>query len=129
MGFSRQEHWNGLPCPPSGDLPNPGIKPASHVSPELADVFLTASTTWEILHIFLKKLHSRVSLFVTPWTVDHQAPLSLGFPRQEHWGWLPFPSARDLPDPVIEPGSPALQGDSLPSEPPGRLEISSRKLE
>ena len=102
MGFSRQEHWNGLPCPPSGDLPNPGIKPASHVSPELADVFLTASTTWEILHIFLKKLHSRVSLFVTPWTVDHQAPLSLGFPRQEHWGWLPFPSARDLPDPGIK---------------------------
>ena len=56
MGFSRQEHWNGLPCPPSGDLPNPGIEPASHVSPELAGVFLTASTTWEILNIFLKKL-------------------------------------------------------------------------
>ena len=102
LGFPRQEYWSGLPLPAPGDLPNPGIKPASHVSPELADVFLTASTTWEILHIFLKKLHSRVSLFVTPWTVDHQAPLSLGFPRQEHWSELPFPSPGDFFDPGIK---------------------------
>ena len=65
-----------------------------------------------------KKL-SRVWLFVTPWTVAHQAPLSKGFSRQEYWGGLPFPSPWDLPDPGIESGSPALQPDSLPSEPPG----------
>ena len=57
--------------------------------------------------------------FVIPWTVAHQAPLSLGFPRQEYWSGLSFPSPGDLPDPGIEPSSPALQADSLPSEPPG----------
>ena len=55
-----------------------------------------------------------------PWTVIHQAPLSIGFPRQEYWSGLPFPSARNLPNPGIEPGSPALQADSLPAEPPGK---------
>ena len=53
----------------------------------------------------------------TPWTVAHQAPLSLEFSRQEYWSGLPFPSPGDLPNPGIEPGSPALQEDSLPSEP------------
>ena len=57
---------------------------------------------------------------VTPWTVAHQAPLSLGFSRREYWSGLPFPSAEDLPDPGIEPGSPALQADSLPTELPGK---------
>ena len=47
MGFSRQEYWSGLPCPPPGDLPNPGIEPASIISPALAGGFLTISTTWE----------------------------------------------------------------------------------
>ena len=45
MGFSRQEHWSGLLCPPLGDLPDPGIQPASFVSPALAGVFFTTSTT------------------------------------------------------------------------------------
>ena len=49
------------------------------------------------------KLLSRVQLFETPWTVAHQAPLSMGFSRQEHWSGLPFPSPGDLPDPGIEP--------------------------
>ena len=56
---------------------------------------------------------------VTPWTVDCQAPLSLGFSRQEYYG-LPFPSPGNLPDPGIKPVSPALQMDSLPTEPPGK---------
>ena len=54
---------------------------------------------------------------VTPWSVTHQASLSMGFSRQEYWSGLPFPSTGDLPDPGIEPGSPALQADSLPTEP------------
>ena len=49
-----------------------------------------------------------------------QAPLSMKFSRQEYWGGLPFPSPRDLPDPGIEPRSPAFQVASLPSEPPGK---------
>ena len=53
---------------------------------------------------------------VTPWTVARQAPLSMGFSRQEYWTGLPFPSPGDLPDPEIEPRSPALQADSLPTE-------------
>ena len=63
---------------------------------------------------------SRVRLFVTPWTVAYQAPPSLGFSRQEYWSGLPFPSPGDLPNPGIEPGSPVLQADTLPSEPPGK---------
>ena len=56
----------------------------------------------------------RVPLFATLWTVAHQAPLSMGFLRQEHRSGLPFPSPGNLPDPRIEPESPALQADSLP---------------
>ena len=63
---------------------------------------------------------SCVQLFVTPWTVAHQAPLSMGLSREEDWSELPFPSPGDLPDPGIKPRCPALQADSLPSEPPGK---------
>ena len=63
---------------------------------------------------------SRVLLFATPWTVAYQAPLSMGFSRQEYWSGLPFPSPGDLPNPGIEPRFPALQTDALPSEPPGK---------
>ena len=56
--------------------------------------------------------------FATIWTVAGQAPLSMGFSRQEYWSGLPFPSPGHLPDPGIEPRSPALQADSLPTEPP-----------
>ena len=60
---------------------------------------------------------SCVQLFATLWTVALQAPLSLGFSRQEYWSRLPFPTPGDLPYSGIEPGSPALQADSLPTEP------------
>ena len=62
------------------------------------------------------KLLSRVRLFATPWTVAHQAPLSMGFSRQEYWSGVPFPSPGDLPGPGIEPGSPALRADALTSD-------------
>ena len=57
-------------------------------------------------------------ILVTPWTVACQAPLSMGFSRQEYWSGLPFPSPGDLPNSGIKPRSPALQTDALPSEPP-----------
>ena len=63
---------------------------------------------------------SRVQLFRTPWAVAHQAPLSMRFSRQEYWSGWPFPSSGYLPDPGIEPVSPTLQADALPSEPPGK---------
>ena len=65
------------------------------------------------------KLNGRVCLFATPWTKAYQAPLSMGFSRQEYWSGLPFPSPGDLPNPGIEPESSALQTDDLPSELPG----------
>ena len=65
------------------------------------------------------KLLSLVWLFATPWTVAYQVPPSTGFSIQEYWSGVPFPSPGDLPDPGIEPKSPALYADALPSEPPG----------
>ena len=66
---------------------------------------------------------SCVPLFATPWTVARQAPLSMGFSRQERWSVLPFPTLGDLPDPGIEPAflaSPALVGIFLIAMPPGK---------
>ena len=62
----------------------------------------------------------RIPTLVFPRTVARQAPLSKGLSRQEYWSGLPFPSPGDLPNPGIESGSPALQTDSLPAEPPGK---------
>ena len=67
---------------------------------------------------------SRIQLFVIPWTVAHQAPLSMGFPRQENWSGLPFPSLGDLLDPGSEPKSSVLQADSLPVSHLGSTYIS-----
>ena len=61
---------------------------------------------------------------MTLWTVAHQAPPSMGFSRQEYWNGLPFPSPGDLPDQGIKPGSPELQTNSLPSEPPGKQHLN-----
>ena len=59
---------------------------------------------------------SCVRPFAIPWTVAHQAPPSMGFSRQGYWSELPFPSPGDLPNTGIEPGSPVLQSDTLPSK-------------
>ena len=81
---------------------------------------LTYSPVTLFLHcVCVLTCFSRVQLFATPWTVAHQAPLSMGFSKQEYWSGLPFPSPGDLPDPGIEPRSlmsPVLQADSLPVE-------------
>ena len=82
---------------------------------------LVFSCLFSKLPIFTSEVKSlsRVRLFVTPWTVAYQASPSMGFSRQEYWSGLPFPSPGDLPDPGIDPGSPAFQADTLTSEPPG----------
>ena len=64
MGFSRQEHWSGLPGPPPGDLPDPGIESASLLSPTLAGRFFTASTTWEA--VLLLQQVSDLSVLASP---------------------------------------------------------------
>ena len=86
---------------------------------ESAEVSFSSPGKWQVsptnrVHTYAL---SRVQLCATPWTVARQAPLSNGFPRQEYWGRLPFPSPGDLPNPRIKPASlvsPALQADSLP---------------
>ena len=89
-------------------------------------LYLNLIYVWQLKkkNLFLLFRHwVQCDYFVTPWTVAHQAPLSLRFPRQEYWDGLLFRFLRDLPDWGIEPGSRALQADSLPSEPPGRLQV------
>ena len=66
--------------------------------------------------LYVCQLISSVQLFVTPWTVACQAPLSMEFSRQEYWSGLPFPSPVDLPDPGIEPVPPALAGGFFTAE-------------
>ena len=71
---------------------------------------------------------SRVQLFATPWAVASQAPPSMGFSRQKYWSGLPCPPPGDLPNPGIEPTLPALQADSLPTEPPGKCSPPPREV-
>ena len=71
MGFSRQEYWSGLPCPPPGHLPNPGIEPWYHMTPALADRFFTTSALWEAP----KALENRsIYLFMSPPTMPSITP-------------------------------------------------------
>ena len=72
---------------------------------------------------FCAQTLSRIQLLATLWPGARQAPLSMGFSRQEYWGGLPCPPPGDLPDPELKPRSPALQTDSLPSEPHCRIII------
>ena len=72
--------------------------------------------------------HSVLSDSAALWTVAHQDPPSMEFSRQEYWGGLPFPSPGDLPDTGIKPGSPILQADALPSEPPGKPIMFGNKV-
>ena len=88
MGFSRQEYWSGVP------LPSP------------RNLFDSVQEKYVCV-----QLHSHV-LFAITRTVAHQAPPFIEFSQQEHWSGLQFPSPGDLPNPGIEPGSPALQAES-----------------
>ena len=91
---------------------------------KLENVLLSGSICVRLFVSFLLLLFSHYVVsnsFGTPWTVACQVPLSMGFPRQEYWSGLLFPSPGDIPSPGIEPRSPALQADSLLlSEPPGK---------
>ena len=84
-----------------------------------AQTFIYKFWGFIIQHVKVKSL-SRVRFFATPWTVVYQAPPSVRFSRQEYWSGLPFPSPGDIPNPGIEPWSPALQADALTSELPGK---------
>ena len=110
------------------------------MSPTLQGRFLTTGQTGKSLHEYLvlimiihthKDLQcwslSRVRLFETPWIVACKPLLPMGFSRQEYWSGLPFPSPGDLPDLGVEPWSPALQADSLPTKLSGNVNYISIK--
>ena len=128
MGFSRQEYWSGLPFPSRGYLPNPGVKPRS---PALQVDSLPSQTSGKPTRDYIASCESSqnkrfvcmlryfhcVWPFATLWTVACQAPLPMGFSRQEYWSGLSCSSPGDLPDPGIKPvapTAPALQAESLP---------------
>ena len=78
------------------------------------------------MHVYMPNHFSRVRLFATLWTVTHQAPLSVGFPRQEHWSRLPVLSPGDLPNPGTDPSLLHLlhwQVGSLPLLPPRKPHV------
>ena len=102
------------------------FSPSAPLSPSLtestrvpANSFINTIFLYSIQNVNVKSL-SHVQLFMTPWTVAYQAPLSMGFSRQQYWSELAFPSPRDLPNPGIKPQSPASQTEALTSEPPGK---------
>ena len=86
-------------------------------------MYISQNNAFTHLSLEVKSL-SCVQLFATPWTAAYQAPRSMGFSRQEYWSGLPLPSSGDIPDSGMEPRSPILQADSLPSELPGKPHLS-----
>ena len=92
MGFPRQEYGSGWPFPSSGDLSNPGKEPGSAALQADSLPFEPLGKPRKIHANAMLSHFSRVRLCATPKTAAHQAPPSLGFPRQEHWSGLPFPS-------------------------------------
>ena len=82
--------------------------------------FLQKDLSWVSEYIVVVFVTKPCLTLETPWTIALHAPLSMRFSRQECWSGLPFPSPEDLPNPGIKPVSPALQADSLPTEPPGK---------
>ena len=117
MGFSRQEYWSGLPWPLPGDLPDPGIE---LVSPALAGRFFTISSIWEVPQMKDCPLMGRTppplcDPMDLPGSVHGNSP-----GRNTGVGCHSF-TPGDLPNPGIKQRSLALQADSFPSEPPGKL--------
>ena len=93
--------------------------------PQIPVTWRWLSRSWVLFFLLLLLFTCSVvsDAFATPWAVAHKAPLSIGFPRQDYWSGLPFPSPADLPDLGIKPVSPALAGRFFTAEPPGKSPI------
>ena len=114
MEFSRQEYWSGLPFPSPGDLPNSGIETGP---PALQTDCLPTEPPGKVVLCLVVQS----GLFATPWTVARQAPLSMGILQARILEWVAMPPPGDLANPRIEPRSPTLPADSLPSKAPGMV--------
>ena len=133
LGFSRQEHWSGLPFPSpmhesekwkwshsvmsDSSWPH-GLQPTRLLHPWDFPGKSTGVGCHCLLHMCL--INTYKWFCVAPWTVAYQASLSMKFSRPEYWSELLFPLPGYLPNLGIEPRSPALQADSLPFERPGK---------
>ena len=130
VGFSRQEHWSWWPFASPRDLPNTETEPGFPVlqadslpseppgnSINYKPIFIHKCVymyTYMCVYIYSGGLVAKSFLTLcNPWTSNLPASSWMGFPIQEHWNGLPFPSPENLPDPGIPPGSPALQADPL----------------
>ena len=115
-----------LPPEPSrlAEQQNPSNRSRSHASPTMKQRGLETHTLPCELSKkrYILENSKNQPRPATPWTVAHQAPLTLGFSRQAYWSGLPCPPPGDLPDPGMEPRSPAFRADSLPSLPAGKLQ-------
>ena len=125
-GFSRQEYWSGLPCPPPGGLPDPGVEPTPLTSPALAGKFFTTSATWEAPDKFMdinkSYSHTQIKILTAPRLCDSpRAPVSSTGALLVSWvpcshvlGCLPLPLPFPGSDPGAEPGlardTPVLPG-------------------
>ena len=96
----------------------------------MANRHMKRCSTLLIQQCLIQRVSSSVvsNSFETPWTITLQAPLSMEFSRQEYQSGLPCPCPEDLPDPGIEPNSPTLQANFLPSEPPGKLILREMQI-
>ena len=126
--LARIRQMSGQVCPPGSSVH--GVLQASTL--EWVTMPSSRASSWprdwtQVIWSEVKPLRC-VQLFAIPWTVAYTAPLSMEFSRQEYWSGLPFPSPGDLPDPGIEARSPALQADTLPSEPPGKPQMICHPL-
>ena len=111
LGWQRRASGQRVPGPGERDVGGSRRNPQLHRVLGAEGQLAESSQCESLTH---------VQLCATPRALAHQAPLSMGSSRKEHWSGFPFPSPGDLPTSGIEPGSPALQADSLPSEPPGK---------
>ena len=109
--------------PSTGDLPDLGIKSKYPVSPASQADSLSTELVGKPPYIIMSALSLSPVQLCSPWTVAHQAPLCMGFSRQEYWSGLPLPYPGYLLDPGIKPRSLTLEADSLPSEPPDLMTI------
>ena len=111
VGPKYEQHENVPFAPLLRQVVSPSIS-FYHFIPSSSSNYLSSKTLLNpslLRHLPMCQLLSRVQLFVTPWTVARQAPLSMKFPGQEYWSGQPFPSPGDLPNPGTEPGSPTCR--------------------
>ena len=129
MGVTKAVHSGpGIPVCSAPSVIRDWGGPAENMGPLAWRVLSTDHKGWttvEALYLTFcccgSALYCCVQLFASPWAVALQAPLSMGFPRQEYWSGLPFPSPGDIPSPGMESTSPELAGGFFTTEPPGKL--------